>query len=183
MQTKSLFLSLASTLAAATLFGLSTTAAIETQVIDQPKNETQAVQEAVDRFYASLNTLFGGDATAMEQVWSHADDITYMGPVGGYQVGWKQVQAVWEQQAAMKLGGKVEPMATRITLGGELASVQCLEVGNNMTADGQAEKVSIRATSLFRKEEGQWKMISHHTDVLPYLETETDAVLKQLKSE
>jgi ketosteroid isomerase-like protein len=31
------------------------------------------------------------------------------------------------------------------------------------------EKVSIRATNIYRKENGQWKMIGHHTDLLPYL--------------
>jgi len=28
--------------------------------------------------------------------------------------------------------------------------------------------VSIRATNVFRKEGGQWKMIGHHTDLLPF---------------
>jgi hypothetical protein len=31
--------------------------------------------------------------------------------------------------------------------------------------------VSIRATNLFRKESGAWKMIGHHTDLLPFLES------------
>jgi ketosteroid isomerase-like protein len=34
-------------------------------------------------------------------------------------------------------------------------------------------QVSIRATNLFRKENGAWKMIGHHTDLLPFLEKET----------
>jgi hypothetical protein len=29
--------------------------------------------------------------------------------------------------------------------------------------------VSIRATNLFRKEDGSWKMIGHQTDLLPFL--------------
>ena len=122
----------------------------------------------------SLNTLFKGDATGMEEVWSHANDVTYMGPVGGFQTGWQQVGKRWEQQAALKLGGKVEPKEIHITIGGQLASVQCLEAGNNVDAEGQSEEVSIRATSLFRKENGEWKMIGHHTDPLTYLENETE---------
>jgi ketosteroid isomerase-like protein len=57
-----------------------------------------------------------------------------------------------------------------VTVGGDLAFVQCYELGNNLDAQGQPQQVSIRATNLFRKENGEWKMIGHHTDLLPFLE-------------
>jgi len=133
-------------------------------------DDTGAVQQAVNQFYASLNTLFTGDSAPMQQIWSHADDVTYLGPVGGFQVGWDQVRSVWESQAALKLGGKVEPSEIHVTVGGDLAAVQCYELGANVDAQGRPEQVSIRATNLFRKENGEWKMIGHHTDLLPFLE-------------
>jgi ketosteroid isomerase-like protein len=136
-------------------------------------DDAKAVEQAAGRFYASLNALFAGNFAPMDKVWSHADDVTYMGPAGGFQVGWKQVRANWEAQAAKKLGGKVEPRDTRITVGKDLAIVQCYEVGNNLNAQGQRVKVSIRATNIFRKENGQWKMIGHQTDLLPFLEKQT----------
>ncbi|HEX4146535.1 MAG TPA: nuclear transport factor 2 family protein [Pirellulales bacterium] len=149
----------------------------ETQVIvpaSNPADDTEAVERATLEFYAGLNALFTGDVAPMQAVWSHADDVTYMGPVGGYQVGWPQVNDRWEQQAALHLGGKIEPQDIRIVVGDALASVQCVEVGSNRFADGELEKVSIRATSLFRKENGQWKMIGHHTDLLPQLDSDSD---------
>jgi ketosteroid isomerase-like protein len=161
----------------------------ETQVIEpatSSADETQAVAQANAQFYASLNALFGGDVAPMQQIWSHADDVTYMGPVGGIQTGWQQVGTAWEVEAGMKLGGKVDPVATQITVGGNLASVQCLEVGNNLDADGKPEEVSIRSTSLFRKENGQWKMIGHHTDLLPFFDTgseETSDIASDEKSD
>ena len=33
----------------------------------------------------------------------------------------------------------------------------------------KVEKVKLRATSIFRKEAGLWKMVGHQTDKLPYL--------------
>jgi ketosteroid isomerase-like protein len=57
----------------------------------------------------------------------------------------------------------------RITVGRDLAVAQNYEKGENTNADGKTQSVSIRATNLFRKENGKWKMISHHTDLLPYL--------------
>ena len=171
MQTKKMILAWVLSLAVAPL-GF---AAADVSPADEARdNQTQAVEHATLQFYASLNALFNGDVAPMQAIWSHADDVTYMGPVGGFQVGWQQVNNRWEEQAGLHLGGQIEPKDIRIVVGDSLASVQCLEVGNNLDADGETEKVSIRATSLFRKENGQWKMISHHTDLLAYLDEEAD---------
>jgi ketosteroid isomerase-like protein len=134
------------------------------------ENNETGVKNAAAEFYAALNEMFTGELGPMKSVWSHADDVTYMGPGGGFQVGWTEVLKNWEAQAAMKLGGKVEPAEMRITVGADLAIVSNYERGENTNADGSPQKVSIRATNLFRKENGEWKMIGHHTDLLPYLE-------------
>ena len=93
-----------------------------------------------------------------------------MRPAGGFRVGWEQVLADWEKQAALKLGGKVSPKDMRITVGRDLAIVSNYEIGKNVTADGEFQNVAIRATNLFRKEGGSWKMIGHHTDILSFLQ-------------
>jgi ketosteroid isomerase-like protein len=141
---------------------------VATTTVAGEKDE-QAVRQAAAQFYNALNVMFTGELGPMKEIWSHASDVTYMGPGGGFQVGWDQVLAEWESQAAKKLGGKVEPADMRITVGQELAITSNVEKGENTNAAGKVEKVSIRATNLFRKEGGKWKMIGHHTDLLPYL--------------
>lgn len=133
------------------------------------------IAAAVTRFYAALNALFAGDLAPMVEVWSHADDVTYLGPDGGFQVGWQDVRADWQKQAAMKLGGRVEPDAMRINVGRDLAVTHNYEKGANVNTGGKPGSVSIRATNLFRKENGVWKMIGHHVDTLPYLSGEAAA--------
>ena len=127
------------------------------------------IAAAAAGFYAALNALFEGNLAPMVEVWSHADDVTYMGPDGSFQVGWTDVLADWEKQAAMKLGGRVEPDEMRITKSGDLAATHNYERGENINTGGAPGSVSIRATNLFRKENGSWKMIGHHADRLPYL--------------
>jgi ketosteroid isomerase-like protein len=130
------------------------------------------VAAAAAGFYTALNALFEGDLGPMVEVWSHADDVTYMGPDGGFQVGWKDVHAEWEKQAAMKLGGHVEPDGMRITVGHDLAVTHNYEKGANINTGGMPGSVLIRVTNLFRKEDGTWKMIGHHTDKLSFLSPE-----------
>ena len=125
------------------------------QVTDE---DTQAVRAAAKEFYSALNVMFTGDVTTMKTLWSHSDDVTYMGPEGGILVGWSKVMPEWERQANLKLGGKVEPKDMRITVGRDLAIISNFEVGENIV-DGKAQKVSIRATSIFRKEDGKWKIL------------------------
>ena len=132
--------------------------------------EEQAVRQSVEQFYAALNAMFTGELGPMQEVWSHAEDVTFMGPGGGFRIGWEQVRADWETQAARKLGGKVKPEEIHITVGSELAVVHNYEKGENTPVEGKPQQVSIRATSLFRKEDGKWKMIGHHTDLLPFLQ-------------
>ncbi|MCB0208045.1 MAG: nuclear transport factor 2 family protein [Anaerolineae bacterium] len=128
-----------------------------------------AVEAAVAEFHVALNAMFTGDLKPMEAVWSQTDDIVYRGPAGGYRVGWQEVRADWAKQAAMKLGGSVQPVRTRITVDENLAVVRNYVKGENYDAAGNPLKVSIRAVSLFRKQGQQWKMIGLHTDLLPFL--------------
>jgi len=127
------------------------------------------IEAVVAEFYEALNALFTGDVAPMAAIWSHSDDVTYLGPQGGILVGWEQVLSSWNEQAVLKLGGKVEPKDMQIVMGEEIGFTQNYEIGTNFIHD-KAEVVKIRATNIFRKEEGSWKMISHQTDLLSYLE-------------
>lgn len=127
------------------------------------------VLAANDQFYAALNTLFTGEIAPMNAIWSHADDVTYMGPIGGFQVGWDAVSKDWEAQAAMKLGGSLVASEMRVTAGRDLAVISNIENGENLNVKGEIQKVSIRATNIYRKENGHWKMIGHHVDLLPQM--------------
>ena len=41
----------------------------------------------------------------------------------------------------------------------------CVEHGENMSADGKPIPVDHRATNIFRREAGKWKLVHHHTDI------------------
>jgi ketosteroid isomerase-like protein len=133
-------------------------------------DDNKAVREVAEQFYLALNVMFTGDLEPMKKVWSHAEDVTYMGPGGGFRVGWSQVLADWEAQAAMKLGGEVKPVDMRVTVGRDLAVASNYEIGENAGPEAKPRTVEIRATNLFRKEGGEWKVIGHHTDILPFLQ-------------
>lgn len=126
------------------------------------------IKKAANEFYQALNQLFSGNVAAMEAVWSHAADVSYLGPQGDILIGWDQVHKEWKEQAAMVLGGHVEPQEMHIIANQEIGIAYNEEIGTN-NVHGKPYKIKIRATNLFRKENGKWKMIGHHTDLLPFL--------------
>jgi ketosteroid isomerase-like protein len=132
-------------------------------------DEERAVMQALQGFYDALAEIFVGNPEPMKQVWSHADDVAYLGPSGGLLIGWEQVFGDLSAQAELKLGGTVRPEDIHVTLGRDIAVVHNYEIGDNVDPAGKAQTVSLRTTNLFRKEAGSWKMIGHQTDLLPFL--------------
>lgn len=128
-----------------------------------------SVRAATDGFYAALQAMFKGDATPMKDAWWHDDEVTYMGPGGDYLVGWADIEKEWDLQASRTLGGKVEPKDLNTIEVGDMALINCVEVGTNVV-DGKEATVSIRSSTVFRRHHGMWKVIAHQTDKLPYLE-------------
>jgi len=152
-------LTLAQAVALAVLFGGLAAAA---------DADVAGVTQAVADFHQALNVMFTGDGGPMKAMWSHADDITYMGPMGHFESGWDAIGPIWDEQAALKLGGKVVAEDVHVAASPTLAVVHYMEKGENMV-DGKPQAVSLRTTTTFRKEGGRWKVIGHHTDTLPFL--------------
>jgi ketosteroid isomerase-like protein len=123
------------------------------------------LEGATQSFYDALNAMLGGDAEPMAELWSHADDVTYMSPFGELLVGWDAVRESWQAQAGARLGGQVDPGELRHFTSDTLGFAVGFERGH-IEIDGVPTAVNIRATSMYRVEDGRWAMIGHHTDPL-----------------
>ncbi len=123
------------------------------------------LEQASQSFYDALNAVLVGDVRPMLDVWSHADDVTYMSPFGELLAGWAAVRASWLGQAEAHLGGHVDPEDLRHLGSQDLGVVVGFERGS-VEIDGSPTAVDIRATSTYRVEDGRWVMVGHHTDPL-----------------
>ncbi len=132
-----------------------------------------ALRAANDQFYTALNAMFIGDLQPLQDIWSHAEDVTLMDPFGGRLTGWEAVGGEFTKVGAMKLGGKIVFKDLHLYAGSDLGYTIGVEDGENMGADGKPVKVNHRATNIFRMENGQWKLVHHHTDLSPELEKAT----------
>jgi ketosteroid isomerase-like protein len=123
------------------------------------------LEQATEDFYAALGAMLAGDAGPVCALWSTRDDVTYMSPFGEVLVGWDPIRASWERQAEQRLGGEVHAEDLHYLASDELGIVVGFERGT-VDIDGAPRAVDIRATSLWRREDGHWAMVGHHTDPL-----------------
>ena len=158
---------------AISIFLLSCTGTPKKQSMDSQKtiNDRELeITKANTQFYNALNILFTGNSDAILNAWSHSADISQLGPWGEIKVGWDSIKAEFIKVGSMKIGGNIESKNLIVGVGSDMAYTVCDEVGENKDSTGQSFFVSHRATNIFRLEQGEWKLVHHHTDISPQLQ-------------
>jgi ketosteroid isomerase-like protein len=129
----------------------------------------EEIRHASEQFYAAINRAINGAPGSMMEVWSHGSDVTTLHPLGGRETGWEEVRASWEQVAQGFSDGQVsiEDLVV-VPLADDVAYTLGTEHGQASLGD---ERVGIdwRVTNIYRRDEGEWKVVHHHTDVSPPL--------------
>ena len=114
--------------------------------------------------------MLNRDPIPFANLYSHAEDTTYMGAEGTYRIGWDAIYADWQAQAAKSSGGTVDGVEIHIVVGGDMATAAHITKGSIRQPDGKLVEIAARETSVFRKEDGVWRMVAHHADGLAYWE-------------
>jgi ketosteroid isomerase-like protein len=93
-----------------------------------------------------------------------------MHPIGGREVGREQVLATWKQAGSAFSGG-------RATVDGlvvfPLSADAAYTIGTERfegKVGGQQFRGEWRATNIYRREDGGWRIVHHHTDASPELQ-------------
>ncbi len=126
--------------------------------------EEDEVRRAAERFYAAQTSGLNGDPEPMEELWSHASDVSVLPPSGGRVLGWEQVKASWERAAQAFSGGQVtlEDVVV-VPVGEDAAYTMGTERGHRKVGE-RTIRFEGRVTNVYRREADGWKMVHHHTD-------------------
>ncbi|MFO7628133.1 MAG: nuclear transport factor 2 family protein [Prochlorococcaceae cyanobacterium] len=108
--------------------------------------------------------MLAGDPSAFEAIWSEADDISHLGPLGAICTGRAAVMAEFAKEAAMGFEGTLVGDERRFVETPELGLLVCVQRTRGMTKAGEPITADIRASTIFRKEDGHWRVVHHHTD-------------------
>lgn len=128
----------------------------------------EGVRQASDQVYLMMNRGINGEISEeMLDIFSHADDVSVMHPMGGRQLGWPEVRASYEMAASVASGGTIEVKDLVITMLGEDAAYTTGTEVASVTIGDSPVSMSVRCTNIFRRENGIWKVVHHHADLVP----------------
>lgn len=124
------------------------------------------VRNASNQFYEALNKMVNGNPQALQDIWVHDSAVTTMHPIGGRQIGWKDVWETWDKTAQVASDGQVTLNDQFIRVVGDMA----YEIGvedSGFRIAGEKATDQVRVTNIYQKEGGTWKIVHHHTDISP----------------
>jgi ketosteroid isomerase-like protein len=122
--------------------------------------------QVVEPYHQALGEIIKGSPEAYKELYSHRDDVTLANPFGPPVRGWDEVARTLERAASHYRDGEAtgfENLAKYVTP--ELAYL--VEVERCKAKVGGREDLSavaLRVTSIFRPEEGTWKIVHRHAD-------------------
>ena len=131
-------------------------------------SNAKQIRAATTLFYEALNTAIQGNYDPLSAIWSHRPDISDFSADGGEEFGWNAVQEHIRNTTRLYPGGRIGAQDMRVVADGDadgdLGYSVVIETGQMRSPDGPMVKFSQRATNVFRREDGQWKLIHHHAD-------------------
>jgi ketosteroid isomerase-like protein len=120
----------------------------------------------LDEYHRAGHEITNGNPEVYKELYSHRDDVTVANPFGPPVRGRSDVSATLDRAAQVYRDGEVvgfDNVSTIVTP--DLAYT--VEVESYRARVGGAEElasVSLRVTTLFRREDGVWKVVHRHAD-------------------
>jgi ketosteroid isomerase-like protein len=124
------------------------------------------LDEVVEQSHLALGEIVKGNPEPLKMVYSQREDVTLANPFGPPVRGWEQAATTMERAASNYREGEIvgfESVAKYVTP--ELAYI--VEVEHYQAKVGGREDITplaLRVTSIFRREDGLWKIVHRHAD-------------------
>lgn len=122
--------------------------------------------QAVEQYHLALSELMTGNTEPMQKLFSHQDGVCLANPFGPVVRGWKQVVETMERAASHYRDGGAKTFENIVTyVTPELAFIVEVERAKARVGGRQdITSIALRVTTIFRPEDGAWKVIHRHAD-------------------
>lgn len=125
-----------------------------------------SLEAMVERCHAALGEIVRGDAEHCSELFSHEADVSLGNPFGPFVVGVESVMAAARTASDRYRDGELLGFDRIATYeGADLACVVEVERFRARVGDSSdLSPVSLRVTSLYRLEGGEWRLVHRHAD-------------------
>jgi ketosteroid isomerase-like protein len=129
-------------------------------------SDVDDVDRLIERYHSALGEFVKGDPKPVQALFSHREDVSLANPHGPPVRGWDEVAKAIEHAASSRRDGRAtgsEIVAKNVTA--EMAYV--VQIEHLEAKVGERDDItpySLRATMIFRPEDGTWKVVHRHAD-------------------
>jgi ketosteroid isomerase-like protein len=120
----------------------------------------------VEESHLALAKFVKGDPEPLKQMYSHRDDVSLANPFGPPVRGWRQAAETMERAASNYRDGEAEGFdGIAKFVSSDLACLVEIErYRTKVGGSADLTPVVVRVTSVFRREDGAWKIVHRHAD-------------------
>jgi ketosteroid isomerase-like protein len=138
----------------------------------------KTLKQAIEQHHSASKDFLNGNVAPLKKMCSHRDDVTIIGGWGGYERGWtEQVEKRYEWAAARFRGGDVEFENISLVVTPELAySVDIERFKVRLSGREDVVPIALRVTTIYRLEDGEWKVVHRHADPLLAVQEDSSVV-------
>jgi ketosteroid isomerase-like protein len=115
-----------------------------------------------------------GDAGPRMQLWSHRDPVSLFGAAGMFTSGWDELREMFPWVAARfseVTGYRYDLEVADVV--GDMGYAVGYERFTGSIDGRPAEDVTVRSTHVYRREQGEWRIVHRHGDNPPAFEAPT----------
>jgi ketosteroid isomerase-like protein len=124
------------------------------------------LDQVIEQYHLALDEIMRGNAEGYKRVYSRREDVTLANPFGPPARGWDEVAKTLERAASHYRDGEAtgfENVAKYTTP--ELAyTVEIERCQAKVEGRDDVSPIAVRVTTIFRSEEGEWKVVHRHAD-------------------
>jgi ketosteroid isomerase-like protein len=116
--------------------------------------------------------LVQGDVQPRLALWSRRDPVSLLGAWGPNKTGWDELQRIFTW-VAERLGSgtytdfRYDVEVAEVSADGQMAYTVGFERFNESLDDGGTKPWTVRVTHVYRREDGDWRIVHRHGDLAP----------------
>ena len=133
----------------------------------EQQEASETLRPFLEELHEALTAVANGDPEPMKALCSHTDDVSQCGLWGGVESGWAEVGERWEWVASQFVPGpgEVTSETAFLTVNGDMAYGVFIERWwGQLKSRSEPAELKLRATLIFRREDGQWRAVHRHGD-------------------
>lgn len=126
----------------------------------------EGFDQAIEASHRALDEIARGNPDAFFELYSHRDDATLANPYGPPARGWSQIEEAGRRAASNYLDGRaIEFENFAKFLAADLGyTLEIERFETKVAGSDEVVPVALRVTSIFRPEDGIWKLLHRHAD-------------------